>query len=218
MRKKSVAHIFKSRLVSRLARLQFFASELWFDLVNGIATRGIKRNLEASETAIDATFYQATRPRTWSRILRVADLDPSSTTFVDLGCGKGRVLIMAAQTGFSCVIGVEFDEELVADARRNTRSRDIEVLRMDARQFIFPHDRLLVFMFNPFGTQTLRAVLRSLEASLAEAPRQVTLVYLNPVHPDPVLRVKGAEIVHYASPFPRSPSDPSLLVVRWTPC
>ena len=42
----------------------------------------------------------------------------------------------------------------------------------------------MVFLFNPFGADTMRAFLANLEASLAQAPREAIIVYLNPRHPE----------------------------------
>src|SRR5713226_561215 len=40
-------------------------------------------------------------------------------TFVDLGCGKGRALILAHEAGFRNLIGVEMSPKLAAAARSN---------------------------------------------------------------------------------------------------
>src|SRR4051794_29337388 len=42
-------------------------------------------------------------------------------TFVDVGCGKGRVLLAAARAGFHSVVGIETDVRLVQQARENVR-------------------------------------------------------------------------------------------------
>ena len=46
-------------------------------------------------------------------------LRPQDHSFVDYGGGKGRVCMVAAQSGFRRVVGVEFSPELCAVARRN---------------------------------------------------------------------------------------------------
>ena len=39
--------------------------------------------------------------------------------FVDFGCGKGRVLFLAARYRFARIIGVELSERMAEQARRN---------------------------------------------------------------------------------------------------
>ena len=41
--------------------------------------------------------------------------------FVDIGCGKGRVLIIAATFGFKNVKGIEFSPKLRAFAKKNIK-------------------------------------------------------------------------------------------------
>jgi 2-polyprenyl-3-methyl-5-hydroxy-6-metoxy-1,4-benzoquinol methylase len=40
-------------------------------------------------------------------------------TFIDIGCGKGRVLLMAAEHGFRKIIGIDFAADLCLTARGN---------------------------------------------------------------------------------------------------
>ena len=56
--------------------------------------------------------------RTCRRALGMIDVDPATDVFVDYGCGKGRVVVLAARRKFQRVIGVELSAEL-ADAARN---------------------------------------------------------------------------------------------------
>jgi SAM-dependent methyltransferase len=106
-------------------------------------------------------------------------------TFIDLGCGKGRVLLMASDYPFKGIIGVEFMPELVSAAQKNIsgyssdrqRCRKIETLCMDARDFQFPSGPLVVYLFNPFSESTFVAVLENLERSIEQAPRPVYIAY-----------------------------------------
>jgi SAM-dependent methyltransferase len=71
-----------------------------------------------SHNKVYATNYQATTVRPLVRLLRKLQL-PTQGTFVDLGCGKGRVLMIASEFGFRRVVGVEFCAELCRQARAN---------------------------------------------------------------------------------------------------
>jgi SAM-dependent methyltransferase len=105
---------------------------------------------------------------------------------VDLGCGKGRVVLVAAQFPFQRVVGVDISPDLTEVARRNiqvfprasTRCRDIEVQNADATRFEFPESNVLLHLYHPFDSEVTAAVLRRLEASVVARPRQVRIAYL----------------------------------------
>src|SRR3954453_11926131 len=98
-------------------------------------------------------------------------LNPGDSTFVDLCCGSGRRLILAARAGFRRVVGVELDADLTQEAevnirrweksRRGPRRPGQEVLAVqgDAAAFTLPGGPVLIFLFNSFGTETMRRVI-----------------------------------------------------------
>lgn len=106
-------------------------------------------------------------------------------TFIDLGSGKGRVLLMASDHPFQRIIGVEFMPDLYLSAQRNIadyasdrqQCRQIEAVCMDARDFQFPSRPLVVYLFNPFSESTFAQVLESLRRSLEQTPRPVYIAY-----------------------------------------
>ncbi|MDD5119702.1 MAG: class I SAM-dependent methyltransferase [Candidatus Omnitrophica bacterium] len=114
-------------------------------------------------------------------------LKPSSEdVFVDLGCGKGRVVFFVALKRFKKVIGVELDQGLYAIAQENLRRlriqrSPIELFNIDAANFE-AKDATIFFMFNPFGAKTLENVLNNIKKSLAENPRKIRIVYYCPYH------------------------------------
>jgi len=106
--------------------------------------------------------------------------------FYDLGCGKGRVLCWLAREPIARCVGVEFDPKLAGAARANAASvvgarAQIEVRTGDAAAQDYS-DATVVFLYNPFGVDVLRAVLEKLAASLAASPRRLRLAYASPTH------------------------------------
>ena len=87
-------------------------------------------------------------------------VDPATTTFVDLGCGKGRVVLAAAQRPFRRVVGVEISTELAAIARANVDAyrppppllAPIEIVRADVTEIDLPDGDLLVHLYHPLET------------------------------------------------------------------
>jgi cyclopropane fatty-acyl-phospholipid synthase-like methyltransferase len=123
--------------------------------------------------------------------------DYSRYTFIDMGSGKGRVLFVAAEYPFRKVIGVEFSNALHDDAVANLkrykfprrRCADIEPVHADAREFEFPNDNLVIYLFNPFGPEVMERMLKNLERSLEKHPRHAIVVMLWPDHSDVVERM-----------------------------
>ena len=111
-------------------------------------------------------------------------------TFVDLGSGKGRVLLLASDLPFKRIIGVEFSPELHEVAVRNIqnyrnparRSKEIQSVCADATDYPLPDGNVVIFLFNPFKSSSVSRVLDNLGRSLQEHPREIYLVYNTAVY------------------------------------
>jgi SAM-dependent methyltransferase len=122
----------------------------------------------------------------------------SSYTFIDVGSGKGRGLLVASEYQFRKIVGIELNPDLATIARENvahwTRSRTadptstsiapIEVLEQDALDFEFPSTPVLLFLFHPFEAPVLRRLLRRIETRFAARPKTapepaLDLIYVN---------------------------------------
>ena len=110
-------------------------------------------------------------------------------TFLDLGSGKGRTLLMASEYPFRRILGVELMAELHRAAEQNIRAYRSPTQRCsrvastlgDAREFELPAEPLVLYLFNPLPERALSEVLERLRKSLAQAPRPVWVVYHNPL-------------------------------------
>jgi len=113
-------------------------------------------------------------------------------TFIDLGSGKGRTLLMASDYPFRRILGVELLPSLNEIAQQNLaqyksvaqKCFTLESIRKDAAQFNFPAGPLLIYLFNPFPESVLRRVLANLRRALDENPRTAYIIYYNPQHAD----------------------------------
>jgi SAM-dependent methyltransferase len=134
--------------------------------------------------------YQPTDPAAFHQMLAAIPADISGFTFIDLGSGKGRTLMMASEYPFGRIVGVELLPELNRVACENLqiyknekqRCFAIESICGDARSFEFPPEPTVLYLFNPLPEPGLRAVIRNLEASARSAPRPIVVLYYNPVH------------------------------------
>jgi SAM-dependent methyltransferase len=135
----------------------------------------------------DFFHYQASA---WTALRRALDgrRVSSDDVFLDLGCGKGRVLWLAARNyPFRRVIGVEVVDEMVDFARANLeanrhrfRAAEAVVEAANAAEYPIPDDVTFVYMFSPFGGEVFEATIENLVASLERRPRSMTLIYANP--------------------------------------
>jgi SAM-dependent methyltransferase len=149
-----------------------------FDRELGVDTSGIVWLTNPQSKNFTSGFrYEPCHPElcTWS--IEHAGIDPKDFCFVDVGCGKGRQLIVASKYNFSELIGVEYSSQLCGIAKANLRKLDIhgKVECQDAVQFTFPECNVFAFFYNPFGPVILDQVLRHLPAS-----REVVVAYAGP--------------------------------------
>ena len=134
---------------------------------------------------LTARPYFATEPWLFEQIMQAIPVNFSQFTFIDLGSGKGRVLLMAADYPFDKIVGVEFMPDLHRVAQKNITNyssdrqhyRRIETLCIDARDFQFPLGPLVVYLFNPFSEPVFVKVLENLRQSVEQAPRPIYIAY-----------------------------------------
>lgn len=162
-------------------------SDRLIDLIYGVSTTAERRYGDGEARATRFGDPETNMPSYYLRLLALRRfLAPGrDDVFVDLGCGAGRALFVFARAGVARCRGVEFDATACWVARANIRSLRgsgaIEIAERDAGMYQFT-DETIVYLFNPFGVQTLSAVLRNLAASLKADPRRVRIGYYHPLH------------------------------------
>ncbi len=133
--------------------------------------------------------YQPTDPELFRRMVQQLSIDFSRFTFIDLGSGKGRVLLLASDYPFHRILGVELLPELHRIALDNLacyrspaqRCFALESVCRDARLFEFPLGPIVLYLFNPLPEPALRSVLERFSASLVSHPRDAYVLYANPI-------------------------------------
>jgi SAM-dependent methyltransferase len=142
--------------------------------------------------------YQPSEPALFHEMLASLHVGFEDFTFIDLGSGKGRTLLMASEYPFRRIVGVELLPELHRIAQENLRKFKSEKQRCfhletrceDARCFIFPNEPTVLYLFNPLSPTDLRRALANLEDSTKLHPRKVCVLYHNPLH-DRVITANG---------------------------
>ena len=126
--------------------------------------------------------YQPVDARDLEIALEALSIDFSKYDFIDVGCGKGKALLVASKFGFRTLLGVEFVDALADIAESNLRRAGIErylIARTDARRFSFPNTPTVVFMFHPFAAEVMKPVIANLAIDNAQ---ELFIIYCNPVY------------------------------------
>lgn len=166
-----------------------------FDVKNDVRTSGLiagRHLISGHRHDRHATAYYGVAPSVfhtmvsrWRRSGPAASVE--KTTFIDLGAGMGRAVLLAAETPFREVLGVELNPALVRTARKNMAvwrkaGRAKTHMRMvcaDAVEFSLPQGPCVVFLFNPFGAPVMRRLLTSLSKSFSSRLGELDLLYVN---------------------------------------
>lgn len=134
---------------------------------------------------LDAFDFEANAHSTIIKAIRLVRLAPSDVVFV-LGCGQGRAVCHFARQRIRKVVGVELEPQLCEAAKKNGqtltgRKAEIEIHNIDAA-LEDTSEGTVFFMFNPFGEQTLRMVLKNIEATLNGTSKSITIIYARPLY------------------------------------
>jgi hypothetical protein len=163
-----------------------------FDATHGTETRGIEGLHGFQIIGKNARYghsHIASDPKLFAEIINGLEIDFPAFTFIDLGSGKGRAIMMAAAYPFRRIIGVEFAAELhraaetnVATVRNRLPNSRIELIHADAAAYQLPNEPLIIFLFNPFSSIVVRRVAERVIASWRASPRPIYVLYMFPTY------------------------------------
>lgn len=189
-----------------------------FDRDHGVTTQALlflgELDARRSEAYAHATHYEAVPVADFRAMVASVPEDlVRASTFVDVGAGMGRAMLLASEYPFKQISGIELSPALYEIAKDNLAKarelrvlcRDVRLVRADARKRRYPKGNLVIFLYNPFDAEALHETLERIVAT--RAPLDATVVlYHTPVHRE-VLDAFSAETI--AEP-------PCGLVVRLT--
>jgi SAM-dependent methyltransferase len=116
-------------------------------------------------------------------VLKTLDIKPTDSV-LDFGCGKGAALLTMAKFPYKSLAGVDISPEMVEIARENLSRmhvRNAEINCSDATAFVDLDRFTHVYFYNPFPWTVMRQVMRNIHASLERRPRNMTIIYKNPM-------------------------------------
>lgn len=166
-----------------------------FDALHGTETSasvfpwdaGLSRQEQAQ-----SIVYMASDRTSFQQMLMATGLrqgDFRRFAFIDIGSGKGRVVLMAGEYPFASVTGVELSPPLVATAWGNAQCcrglarqcGTMQFVQKNATHFCFPAQPLVLYFYHPFITSTMELVMDNLVTSLKVFPRPVFILYREPL-------------------------------------
>lgn len=170
------------------SRRRYLFGDLDYDFEAGVnTTAGTVGHGARLHAAVLGVPYMPTDRSAFEEMMQAVPIDHRRFTFLDIGSGKGRALLLAAAYPFRKIIGIEIVPELHRAAEENIRcwrerhpgAPEMVSILGDARDFVFPPEPLLLYLFNPLPETALESLLLRLERSLADHPRKVYLLYYN---------------------------------------
>jgi SAM-dependent methyltransferase len=166
-----------------------------YDMTNGVQTSGlvVGRHLKTGNRHDrHCTAYYGVAPSVFSALLRRwrrtrPAVPIEDFTFVDIGAGMGRAMLLASGLPFRAVLGVELHPTLARRAKRNLAlwriagraKAPMRLYCQDAVEFAFPTGPCVAFLFNPFGATVMRRFTAQIARSFSERPGQLDLLYVN---------------------------------------
>ncbi len=154
-----------------------------FDLEFGVRTSGLVagRDLKSGHRHDrHATAYYGVAPSVFRALIKrwqrsLPGLAIEEVSFIDVGAGMGRALLLAAEMPFRRAVGVELNPTLSGIARKNLTvwrslgrvQAPVRLVCGDAVEYPLPAGRCLAFLFNPFGATVMRRLLKSWSKVLA---------------------------------------------------
>ena len=224
------------RILGKRLHREFFPAPVPnhpFDLEHGVDTSGLlfADHLASGHPNDDhINAYWGTAPSGFSGILEQWQNTLAGTpygiedyTFLDIGCGKGRVLMLASDAPFQRIVGVELSPALTAIAENNMakwsaashRCSDIDILNVDALAAPIPDSPAVLYIYNSFNLYVMLPLLERLRALALARSTPIDLIYAKPQQAHLVDAVPGIALLASGS-IPLSPEDRSACAFATT--
>lgn len=206
-----------------------------FDSAHGTDTGGLLSTSRGEHPSVShSRDYWGTPPSMllgvldrWSATLAGTGYSLSDYSFVDLGCGKGRALMVASDLPFDEIIGVELNPDLVSVAHSNLElwartshtCKNLRVLHDDALAFPLPEQALLLYLFNPFDAHVVSQLADRIKEAMGERDHPIDIVYARPEHSNLFEGLPGSRILWRGEvPFSREDSAADVFEATQQEC
>ena len=169
-----------------------------FDITHHVDTSGLfyAQDLSSGHAHDQhSAGYYATAPSLfhgaitrWSATLPSAVLRLNDYALLDIGCGKGRVVLLASEYPFRAIVGVELNAHLARVAQRNLKTwmrklracRDVRIVNDDVFSVALPDGPVVLYLFNSFERELVQMLLDKLVEVAATRSDPIDLIYIHP--------------------------------------
>lgn len=171
--------------------ITYFFENHYFDIKRKIDTHTwlpIEKFDENIKNIENGTLYMCS----WTSIIKKATLkmkklshfDFNNSDFIDIGCGKGKVLIVWDEILKEKIriFGIDYSEQLVSTCLKNLRNielrHEIKVIKNDITEVDFSEfkDNIVIYMYNPFNKIILQILLSKIK------DKNICIIYNNPIY------------------------------------
>ncbi|WP_416652556.1 class I SAM-dependent methyltransferase [Candidatus Pseudothioglobus sp. Uisw_086] len=118
-----------------------------------------------------------------NKAVNLLSLNPKNTAFIDIGCGKGKVLCMWNKMFPKAkhIIGIDYSPQLIEICEKNlhqTSKLKVELICADVTEIEleFNCEVFLFYLFNPFDSKILNKFLKKI------SNKKAVIIYNNPIH------------------------------------
>lgn len=181
------------------------AQEIRGEKKYGIDTTGADELKKLTKSGVDtshATIYMPVSYELLEHTLSLLPLLPRNH-FLDIGCGKGRVLCVAAHCNFTKVSGIDFSKAFCEAAKSNLLKTKVkigtfqyDVILKNIQEYNLPADVDCIFLFNPFDIILMQQLVEKIIQNLADNPRTLHIIYANPLDKKLFIAAGFTEIFH----------------------
>jgi len=194
---KMLFHDFRRIALSMCGRLrpnpvyQSLGDVSEFDRVHGVRTSaGMSwKNLRTgSRTDPYATAYLPSPPSVVRYALARLPSDLEKFTFVDIGCGLGRTMIIASEFPFKAITGIEKSPYLYEIAKFNfliikgkyPDRPSISIDNSDVVDITLPDGDIVIYMYDPFLKPVMKSFVKLIESAAIVEGRRIFVIYARP--------------------------------------
>jgi Putative methyltransferase len=206
----------KLRLLGKRMHREFFPPPVPthpFDLLHNVDTSGLffaDQLISGHAHDQHVNAYWGTPPSGffgildhWQQMLVDTSYSIEDYTLLDIGCGKGRAVMMASTVPFQRIVGVELNPELTSTAESNLAKwrscplacSNISILNVDALAAPIPDSPVVLYIYNSFNLYVMVPLLERLQAISLTRTAPIDIIYAQPQQAALVDAVPGITIL-----------------------
>ena len=156
---------------------------IYFFRFNSRTLFGIQNNELDYEIKDDEEFieYIPTPFFLINKSAKKINLNLTESCLVDFGSGAGRALEFFINKEVKFCKGIERSYKLTELARLNLSKYDnVELFHMDAENYKIDNKDNIFFLYDPFGIETIKKVIKNINYSVKISPREINIIYVSP--------------------------------------